>query len=54
VEDVELRSAVREDGARHFGASRVDDPVAERFGLALQLEWRSAFWANIVNSGGVS
>src|ERR1700730_5262797 len=54
VEDIQIRSAVREYGAFHFGVRRIDDSVAERFGLALQLKRRSTSWAKIVDGDRIS
>lgn len=53
MEDIQIRRAVREDGALHFGIGGVEDFGAEGFGLALQLKWRITCWAKIIDCTGV-
>lgn len=48
VQNIEIRRVVGEDGAFHLRIGGVENLRAERFGLALQLEWRFAFGAGIV------
>lgn len=52
MQDVEIRSAVFEDSALHFGICSISDLAAERFALALKLESRIARRTDIIDCGG--
>jgi len=54
VQDEEIWSSVFEDGTLHFGVGGVDDSGTERFRLALELEWRFAGRAEVIDGDGVS
>jgi len=52
MQDVEIRSAVFEDSALHFGICSISDLAAERFALALKLECGITRRAEIIDCGG--